>query len=93
MEGVKTDSENKSHAKTPHRELEGASCLDSLIRESVDSGMAPILLARGLIRAADSFQTVTTILPFCRLDSMYRWASTMASSEKVRSMIGFSAPD
>jgi len=39
------------------------------------------------------FQTVTTILPFCSLDSMYRWASAIASSGKVRSMIGFRAPD
>jgi hypothetical protein len=37
--------------------------------------------------------TVTTILPFCRLDSMYRWASAMASRGKVRSMRGFKTPD
>ena len=38
-------------------------------------------------------QTVTTILPFCWLDSIYRWASTMLSKGNVRSMMGFRAPD
>ena len=93
MEGLKADSENKSQAKIPQQELKGGSYLNKLILELAEGGIAQILLARSPIRAADSFQTVTTILPFCRLDSKYRWASTMASSGKVRSMIGFRAPD
>ena len=45
------------------------------------------------VAAQANFQIVTTILPFCWLDSMYWWALTISSSGKVRSMIGFSAPD
>src|SRR5271168_4241300 len=36
--------------------------------------------------------TVTTILPICAFDSMYRCASTIWSSVNVRAMIGFNFP-
>jgi hypothetical protein len=34
--------------------------------------------------------TVTTILPICSFDSMYRWASTISSSLNVFAMMGLS---
>ncbi|MEE8269058.1 MAG: hypothetical protein V3R23_03485 [Nitrospinaceae bacterium] len=42
---MKADSENKSQAKTTQQELKGASCLNKLIPESAECGMAQILLA------------------------------------------------
>jgi len=43
-----------------------------------------LLFVSGWRSRSGRFQTVTTILPFWSLDSMYRWASAMASSRKVR---------
>jgi len=42
---------------------------------------------------ARSRHVVTTILPTCSFDSMYRCASTIWSSVNVRAMTGFSLPD
>lgn len=45
MEGMKADSENKSQAKIPQQELKGASCLNKLILELAEGGIAQILLS------------------------------------------------